>query len=110
MNAVLRLSGGKERFLLSPYDLLAALPAKLKIGEEELEHILQDLQYDKYFDVIPSDRKGEKTYVVHLLADGLNYVRTDSQRKRSVYFRWGVVAIGAVISAVIGIVLKVIFS
>lgn len=109
MDAIYTLSGGRERFLVSPYDLLAILPAKLKIDEEKLERVLGDLGLDGYFDLISSDRKGEKVYVVHLLPAGLNYRREDYQLKRGVYFRWGVAAVGALITALLGILFRVIF-
>lgn len=109
MDAVYTLSDGRERFLISPYDILALLPVKMKTDEEKLERVLGDLGLDGYFDLIPSDRKGEKVYVVHLLPAGLNYRREDSQRRRSVYFRWGVAAVGALITALLGILFRLIF-
>ena len=110
MNAVFTLSGGRERFLAAPYDLLAILPAKLKFDEDKLERALYDLGLDGYFDLVLSDRKGEKVYVIHLLPAGLNYRRSDYQRKRSVLFRWGVAAIGAVITALLGVILRLVFK
>lgn len=106
MDAVFTLSGGKKSFLVAPYDILAALPAKAKFDEEKLERVLANLELDGYFERVSSDRKGEKMYVITLLSAGLNYKREDYQRKRGVYFRWGVVAIGAVISALIGILIR----
>ncbi len=108
MDAVYEMAAGKEKFLVAPYELLSMLPARSKIDEEKLEKILKDLELDGYFDLIQSTRKGEKMYVISMKSEGVNYKRTDYQRKRSVYFRWGVVAIGAVISALIGIIIRVI--
>ncbi len=109
MNAVYTLSAGRERFLAAPYDLLALLPPKLKFDEEKLERVLGDLGLDGYFELILSDRKGEKVYVLHLTARGMGYRRQDAQRRRSVYFRWGVAAVGAVITALIGLLIKIVF-
>lgn len=106
MDAVYSLSAGKKNFLVSPYDLLAACPSKLKLDEEKLEHILGDLENDNYFELIRSDRKGEKMYVITLHSEGLNYKRSDYQRKRGVYFKWGVAAVGAVIAALVSILIK----
>ena len=110
MRAVFTLSEGKERFLISPYDLAAFLPAKGNYNEETLERTLRALELDGYFDFVPSDRKGEKVYVIHMREAGLAFQRSDTQRKRSVYFRWGVAAVGAVITFIIGLVLKLIFQ
>lgn len=110
MNAVYTLSAGRERFLASPYDLLSLLPPKLKFDEEKLERVLRDLGLDGYFELVLSDRKGERVYVVHLEPLGMNYRRNDYQRRRSVFFRWGVAAIGAVITALVGLILRLIFK
>ena len=110
LEAVLMLANGKERVLVSPEEVLAALPPKRQYDTEKLEQILKNLEMDGYFELVFSDRKGEKMYVFHIQTAGLNYKRTDYQLKRSVYFRWGVVAIGAVISAIIGIIIKAILS
>ncbi len=109
MNAVYELSGGKDRFLVSPSELSAVLPARGKYDEPALERLLSSLALDGYFDFVESDRKGEKTYVIHMREAGLNFRRSDYQRKRSVCFRWAVAAIGAVITFLVGILLKVIF-
>ena len=109
MNAVFTLSAGRERLIAAPYDILALLPPKLKFDEEKLDRILKDLGMDGYFEVIESDRKGEKVYVLHLTTRGMNYRRRDSQLRRGIWFRWAVAAIGAVITALVGMVLKLIF-
>ena len=61
---------------------------------------------DGYFELTASDRKGEKVYVVALQGAGLNYKRADKQRTRGVYFKWGVAAVGAVIAALVGVLIK----
>ncbi len=109
MSAVFTLSAGRERFLAAPYDLLALLPPKMKFDEEKLDRVLFDLGLDGYFEIVPSDRKGERVYVLHLTGRGLNYRRQDAQLRRSIWFRWGVAAVGAVITAIIGLILRRIF-
>lgn len=109
MNAVFTLSAGRERLIAAPYDILALLPPKMKFDEEKLERVLRDLGLDGYFELIFSDRKGERVYVLHLTGRGLNYRRQDRQLRRSVWFRWGVAAIGAVITALVGFIIRLIF-
>lgn len=109
MRAVFELSEGKERFLVSPYEIAAVLPSKNGYNEEALERTLRALELDGYFDFVPSDRKGEKTYVIHMREAGLAYKRSDLQRRRSVWFRWGVAAVGAVITFLIGLLLRLVF-
>lgn len=110
MGAIFSLSAGKERFLVAPCEILAALPPKANYDEERLERVLRSLELDGYFEIIASDRKGEKTYVVHMREAGLSYRRAFLQRRRSIYFRWGVAAIGAVITFLVGILLKLVFK
>ncbi len=110
MRAVFSLSLGKERFLAAPCEILAALPSKVRIDEESLERTLRSLELDGYFQLISSERKGEKIYVVLMREAGLCYRRSDIQRKRSVAFKWGVGAIGACITFFIGVILRLIFK
>ncbi len=110
MNAVFTLANGKDRVLVTPYEIIALLPPKGDWDEEKLERILRALELDGYFELIPSDRKGEKMYVIHLQAAGLAYKRSDYQRKRSIYFKIALAVGSAVITFVIGLILKNLFS
>ncbi len=110
MNAVFELSGGKERFLVAPCELTAVLPAKGKYDEAVLERTLNSLALDGYFEFVESERRGEKTYVILMHEAGLSYRRRDYQRKRGVFFRFAVAALGAVITFVVGILLRMIFG
>ena len=110
MNAVFTLANGKDRVLVTPYEIIALLPPKGDWDEEKLERILRALELVGYFERIPSDRKGEKMYVIHLQAAGLAYKRSDYQRKRSIYFKIALAVGSAVITFVIGLILKNLFS
>lgn len=109
MNAVYELSGGKERFLVAPYELRAVLPAKGKYDEATLLRVLHSLELDGYFEMVESERKGEPIYVVHMREAGLSYRRQDYQRKRGVCFRFALAALGAVVTFVVGVLLRLIF-
>ena len=110
MNAVYELSCGKERFLVSPSELRAVLPAKGKYDEVSLGRFLRSLALDGYCELIESERKGEPVFVIHMREAGLSYRRQDYQRRRAVCFRWGVAAVGAVITFLVGILLRLIFK
>lgn len=109
MSAVFSLSQGKERFLVFPYELLALLPEK-KFDEASLERALYSLELDGYFELVLSDRKGEKTYCIHMKEAGLDYRRSDVRRRRSLIFRLIVTAVCGLLSAALGIALKAILS
>ena len=110
MNAVFTLANGKENFLVSPCEILALLPPKEEWTEESLERVLRALELDGYFELTPSERKGEKMYVIHLHAFGLAYKRTDVQRKRGLAIKIAITVGCAVLSFLIGVILKAIFS
>ena len=110
MEAVFLLSQGKERFLATPYEILDMLPARAKFDEEQLERTLRSLELDGYFDWVLSDRKGEKTYVVHMRPAGLAYRREDVRRRRDLVLRLLFAGVCGLLSAAIGLLLKAIVS
>ena len=110
MAAVFFLSQGKERFLVSSYELLQVLPARAKFDEEKLERTLHTLELDGYFDWILSDRKGEKTYVIHMRPQGLAFRREDVKRRRDLVLRLLLAGVCGLLSAAIGLLLKAIIS
>ena len=110
MGAIFLLSQGKEHFLASPYEILALLPEKGKYDEEMLERILHSLEIDGYFELIDSERKGEKTYCIRMRAAGLAFRRQDIQRRRDLVLRLLFAAVCGLLSATIGLLLKAILS
>lgn len=110
MSAVFELSGGKERFLVSPYEISAMLPPRGGCDEAALERTMHSLALDGYFEFVESERKGEKTYVILMHEAGLAFRRRDGALKRSVCFKWIVAAVGAVITFAVGLLLKAIFG
>lgn len=110
MSAVFSLSSGKERFLVSLYELLSALPAKSKYDEDKLERVLRSLELDGYFEFVLTERKGEKTYVVHMREAGLAFRRSDAQRRRTLLIRFGLTVLCGFLSALVGVVIKRLLS
>lgn len=110
MRAVFTLSAGKERFLAAPYEILSLLPRKAGLDEESLDNVLRALELDGYFELLLSERKGEKTYVVHMRETGLAFRRSDVQRRRGLAFRLAVTVLCGLLSAVVGIVIKSLLS
>ena len=109
MNAVYSLCVGKGVCLISPNELIDLLPARKKYTEESLEKILRALALDDYFELLSSERKGEKMYVISLHAGGLAYKRNAVQQKRDIALKiiWAVGS--AVIAFLVGLILKRIF-
>ncbi len=110
MRAVYEMCDGKESCLVSPLEIMSILPEKKNYTPERVDAILRSLELDDYFDLIESDRKGEKMYVITLHPNGVAYERTSQQMKRNIAFKVGLSVLGAVVTFVVGIVLKSIFS
>ena len=109
MGAVYTLCEGKGICLISPTDLISLLPSRKKYTEEQVEKILGALALDDYFEMLSSERKGEKMYGISLHASGYAYKRCSLQQKRDVALKLGWAIASAVIAFLVGWVLKWIF-
>ena len=109
MRAVYTLAHEKGLCLISPTELLSLLPPRQKLTEERLEKILNELALDNYFELLSSERKGEKMYVISLRAGGYAYQRCAVQQKRDAAARlfWAIAS--AVVAFIVGLLLKRIF-
>lgn len=110
MEAVYELCDGTESCLVSPSEILAVLPQNRKIGGERLEEILYDLKSDGYFDLITSERKGERMYVINLTDNGAKFRRERLQRRRDVMFKIFLALIGATATFIFGLILRALFG
>ena len=109
MNAIYSLCCDKGICLISPSELLSLLPTRKRYTEEVVEKILNELALDNYFEVLSSERKGEKMYVISLRANGYAYKRCYVQMRRNFAAKmlWAVVS--AVVAFLVGLLLKRIF-
>ena len=110
MKAVYEMCDGKGSCLVSPMEIMSILPEKKKYTPDKVESILRSLELDDYFDLIESDRKGEKMYVITLHPNGEGYARERQQMRRSVAFKIGLSVAGAGVTFVVGLILRSIFS
>ena len=109
MNAVYELSAEKGVCLVSPSELLALLPSKGKYTEELVEKILQALALDDYFELLSSERKGEKMYVISMRSNGYAFKRGYIQMKRDIAMKVAWAVASAIIAFLVGLILKWIF-
>ena len=109
MSAVYCLCDGTDGCLISPLDIMSILPAGRKYSQERLDDALFSLQTDGYLDVIPSERKGEKMYVIALKESGLAYKRNQKQKRMDVIYKIALAFVGALATFVFGLILKAIF-
>ncbi|MCM1546464.1 MAG: hypothetical protein NC033_05450 [Clostridiales bacterium] len=109
MSAVYCLCDGTDGCLISPLDIMSILPAGRKYSVQRLDDALLSLQSDGYLNVIPSERKGEKMYVISLKESGLSFKRTQKQKRLDVINKIALAFVGAVATFVFGLILKAIF-
>lgn len=98
----------KKSVLISPIDLIK-LSGVEKITLTELEKVVKDLSTDGYFDLIYSDRHGETVYCISLTEKGRGFVRGERLIKRNLLFRLVVSVVFAILSFLIGLILKAVF-
>ena len=106
MRALITLSAGRERFLASPAEIAALLPAG---GAEGLDEGLSSLAAQGYADFVTTDRKGERTFVFALTRRGAEYFSAERKKRRRLAVRVAVAALCGAASALAGFLLKIIF-
>lgn len=109
MNAVYALCKERGICLISPTELIEMLPKKRRYSEEKLEKLLSALALDDYFELLSSERKGEKMYVISLRSSGYAYKRCSTQMKRDVAMKLVLAIVSAVVAFVVGVLLKWMF-
>ncbi len=109
MNAVYNLTVEKGVCLISPNELIEEISPKHRLNEEGLEKILSELALDNYFELLSSERKGEKMYVISLRANGYAFKRCYTQMRRSLVLKLGWAIASAVVAFLVGLILKWIF-
>ena len=109
MNKVYDLCHEKGVCLISPAEFLALLPLKRKYTEEQVENILNELALDDYFELLSSERKGEKMLVISLRANGYAFKRCFAQKRRDVMEKMLWAVMSAIVAFLVGVILRRIF-
>lgn len=110
MSAIYSLCDGTDSCLVSPLDILSLLPSRKKYSLERIDDTLNALYQDGYFDLITSERKGEKMYVISLKENGKAYRRLAKQKQRDVAFKIFLAFIGATATFIFGLIIRAIFG
>ena len=96
--------------LLTPIEIFEGISLDVEIRESELWTILRNLEIDDYFDVTPSERKGELVYAINMHQKGLAYARVEKAFKNNLAFKIGLTIGLACLSALIEVSLRLIFK
>lgn len=111
---------GKERELMNEIYSLTHRTGCGLIGKKELgarltdgvdvEKVLSALKSDAYLDYLSSMRKGEDVYVITLLEKGKNFPRELRKEKEMLLFRLLLAVGGAIVSFLVGLILKTLWN
>lgn len=89
--------------------IIQSAPEKFKLTASKVDTILNQLEYDGYFECTKSDRKGETVNVITLKSKGKAFKRELLQRRRELIHNtfWRVVfaALGAVVALMVNKIL-----
>ena len=100
----------KGTSLISPQELIANIGGGLVISPQQMNTSLNNLQMDGYIECILTDTKGKQMYCFTLKQKGQAFLRElDNQKKstRNIIIRTILLAI---LSFVVGVILKAIFN
>ena len=98
----------KSALLISPTDLNKMVGIN-GLSVSKLEKTVTDLNSDGYFNLVYSDRRGERVYCIELTEKGKGYLRSSKVFKRNLIFRFSLTVVLALLSFLIGLILKAVF-
>ena len=99
----------KKSCLISPREIISFAADKYVIYPDELEKIMTNLSYDNYIELFKSDKKGSPVYCVSLKMKGEGFHRELTNNKRNLAWLVGRSCVLAIITAIIGGLIKIIF-
>ena len=77
-----RTTNNNGKCLVRPVDLMASIPYNVELTKDDCVRILQNLQYDGYFDLVETEKKGEYYFCITLKNKGFAFLRTEEQTAR----------------------------
>ena len=110
MNYIYSVCKNKDSVLVSPNEIATACMDKYDLTTVEIEQILNGLALDNFIDVVNSDKKGKLVYCISLKQKGVSYKRDNEQKKKTAVWLITRTVLLAVLSFIVGIILKSIFS
>ena len=96
--------------LISQNDLLSSMPYTIQFKKSELAPSLKALVSEGYFELITTEKKGEEYYCITLQKGGYDFAYQIAKEKRQVKMKIGLTVAGAILSFIIGTILKAIFT
>ena len=109
MQYILEESGKKDTCLLLPIDIEHALEPKYSINQTEVQALLDGLVQENYINLVNSDKNGELIYCISVLPKGKSFHREQKNIKKSWINAIIRTILLAILSFIVGLILKAIF-
>lgn len=109
MQYILKESANRDTCLLLPIDFEHALAPKYSVGHTEIQALLEGLVQENYINLVNSDKNGELIYCISILPKGKSFHREQKNVKRGWWNTIIRTILLAILSFVIGVILKAIF-
>ena len=110
MQYILKESGNKDTCLLLPIDIEHALAPRYAINQIESQALLDGLVQENYINLVNSDKNGELIYCISILPKGKSFHREQHNIKKSWVSAVLKTVLLAILSFVVGLILKAIFT
>ncbi len=108
MNVLYSMCINKSSILVTKNELLSKVRNEI-ISKSKLESILLGLEQEGFIDLVYSDKHGETVYCISLTVKGKGYKRIIKDKRQNLIQRLIISILFAVISFIIGLILKAIF-
>lgn len=109
MQYILKQSGNRDTCLLLPIDIEHALAPKYNVNQIEAQALLDGLVQENYINLVNSDKNGELIYCISILPKGKSFHREQNNAKKYWLSAVGRTIVLAILSFVVGVILKAIF-
>ncbi len=96
--------------LVSQLDLLEKISYTINFSRNDLEPSLKALMLEGYFEIIESEKKGEKYYCITLLQAGYDFSRQIAAEKRAIKFKIIMTVAGTIAAYILTQILAAIFK
>ncbi|MCI7402421.1 MAG: hypothetical protein MSH40_07090 [Christensenella sp.] len=96
--------------LVSQIDLLAGIPYKIEFKSEELDPAMKSLSNEGYFEMIETQKHGDKYYCITLKQAGYDFSRQIAAEKRAIYMKVILTVSGVIVAFLLKRILEAIFG
>lgn len=98
----------RKATIVTEDEIFDEIPERAKISRDQMNEILQKLALDDYFELIRSEKRGQPVLVITLAKNGEAFEREVEKDKRNLHQKLVITVICAIITAVVGVIIRAI--